>query len=608
MITTLLRQDPAMAYFALVFRFVFPLSFVVITWWATLSSHAQAGGPEDFGLHPTFTMSAMLLWLATHGPMGQGRIRVFEYQLSLPISARKLVGLRLAVHLLPGLALFAIVLVLASPSGSIGSPLDLHAAALCSAWAVSILSLFAWQPNRPRIDSSRVYALLTILGTSVLALPFFAPRLALLLTLPSGAWLVIHLWRRVPQTMCLAEDQLSSGSPPGESTPGESTPGGSTPAATRERAGSLAGSLNVWIARRAIFRPRFLLFAPAAFFFPMSVQWDIGFTLLYLPMTVYFTVALLQSLAGILRDFGHLPISRRTLAAWILLPSAIIFLAGTFAGHTLGGSWSTSELRREVSLSFRPPDKEFWRTRETWHLQVPGELLRFHWGKEPILIEAPWGETATIEPKSLFWGFPLRLINPYDVELEKNSAEFIAWQFSRAVQDAYGITVAPETLQARFMIESMTGKRFRRYRLGWDYPDAKARSYPGGRLAVGLCLSTLLWALALLALTAVRLPPRDRARWKWRVAARTTLGVLVVGFLGAIYIFGMTHGQIHAKLRSTMEGPMELWITSHPWVSAILSLAALVAIYRLAMRQIERMESPMPHPVLDAERSDGVGS
>ena len=179
MITTLLRQDPAMGLGALLMRFFFPLSLIAAVRWEF--------GPQGPGLLWAFALSTVLLWLATIGPLGQGRIRVFEYQLPLPISARKLVALRLAVHLLPGLGLFAIALMLMSPSMFIGSRPLLQFAAFCCAWVCFVLCLFAWQPNRPRIDSSWVYALLAILGALILALPFFVPRLALFLTLPSGA-------------------------------------------------------------------------------------------------------------------------------------------------------------------------------------------------------------------------------------------------------------------------------------------------------------------------------------------------------------------------------------------------------------------------------------
>jgi hypothetical protein len=576
---TLLRRDPALGLGSLLVRFALPLFLVVQAWMISdRTSLVQAGGPQHFTLLGAFPIGLAVLWFTTLSPLAQGRIRVFEYQLTLPISARKLVGLRLAAHLFPGLALFAVLLLsllLAAPA--IGSRLVLQFAAFSSAWLFCVLSLFAWQPHRPRIDSSKVNTLLAGLGTLALALPFFAPRLALLLTLPSAAWLAIHLWRRVPQTMCLENDHLSTVSPQ---------------AAAQEQ----AGSLNLWMARRTIFRPRFLVTAASVLYFTIYAQWRIGGILFQLPLTVYFTGTMFLISARVLRDFGHLPISRRNLAAWILLPPAFIFLVGTFAGHAIGGSWFTWEFRCKVSLSFDQGDEESWLTRRIWHVQVPGELLQFHWGKEPVLIEAPGGETATIEPKALLWGFPLGLVNPYDVEL-KSSAEFIAWQLSRAIQQAYGIAVSPETLQAKYM----RGKSFSPSHFNWDSPSAKARLYPRSQLVVGLVSNALLWTLALAFLAVERLPARDRARWKWRVAARTSLGILVVGLLGAIYSFGLTHGQIHTKLRRTTEGLMGMWITSHPWLSATLSLAALVAIYRLGLRQIERMEVPMTHPVLDAE-------
>ena len=141
--------------------------------------------------------------------------------------------------------------------------------------------------------------------------------------------------------MCLGSDRLSSDPQPSP-------------------AGQPVGSLNRWIARSTLLRPQFLGIAAGVFYFTTSSQWTISSILVQLPLTVLFIDRLFRMSAGILRALGHLPISRRAITAWILLPPAALVLAGTFAGHLLGGSWATWKFRREISLVIAPPGEASW--------------------------------------------------------------------------------------------------------------------------------------------------------------------------------------------------------------------------------------------------------
>lgn len=586
----ILWQDPALGNQALLLRIGLPL-LTVAAGWRTATASLAASESEGIapGLLAVFAICTAFLWAVTLGPLGQGRVRVFEYQLSLPISARTLVGMRLAAHLLPGLVLYALLigaLVWLDPSSPIIKwQRVVQLVAFASAWTFFALLLFAWRPDRPRIDSSRAYFGFASLGAVALALPFFAPRFSLVLTLGGAVGLASHLWRRVPHTMHLSGALASAH----ESTASERT-------ATREQ----PGSLHQWILRRTLFRGRFLILAACAFYFSLSSQWHLGSILFQLPMLVLTTLWLLRISAGILRDVGHLPIRRRTLAAWILLPSVVLLFAGTLAGQLLDGSWSTWDFRRQVRLHF-PFDGE--RGPELWNLRVPGELLQLQWGTEPLLVESPAGETAVLEPTPILWGFPLQLLNPYEVQQE-NSEEFIAWQLSRAFEEAYGISIAPETLRANYLVR----KRFNSYHFNKDYPDVEVKTYPMGQLIAGLSLSALLWFLALVLFTAERIPPRNRAQWRGRVAARGILGALALASLTASYAYGIRHDLIHSALRRTLDRWLEAWMTSHPFAGILLGVVALAALYGFAMRQMERLEIPARHPGLDAEEIQHLAS
>jgi len=593
MIMALLRRDPALGPTALMMRFGLPLAVVIQIWVPSgWSSQPNVGQVTVIAIA---VFSTLMAWIVTLGPASQGRIRVFEYQLALPISARKIVALRLVAHLLPGFVLFAILPIsqLANATTmSIGLRAGLQFVAFCTAWAFFVLSLFVWKPNLPRVDSSKVYRLLAVLGAVVLTLPFFVPRLALLITVPGSAWMVIHLWRRVPETM--SQDSVvavaQASAPVGDLDREESR---------KPTHPMRVLSLNSWIARQILLRPQFLVTAASVFYFAMLTQWTLSGMLFQVPMTVFFTGILLNLSSVTLSDFVHLPVSRRLLAAWILLPSVVLLLAGTLVGQALAGDWSTWGFRREVQLSFETGE-ESEKTFRNWNLQVPGELLQFHWGDGPIKVEAPGGEATTIEPKLLFWGLPLRLVNPYDVSPE-NSADFIAWQLSRAVRDAYGLSVSPEKLRGK----AMKGKTFSTYHFQQSYPGANARSYPRGRLAVGLGFSAFLWCSALLLFTLERLPPRRRLQWRGRVAARITFGVLVVVAFCAVYRFDTTHGLIYAKLRRAAEGWMETSMISHPWSAAAVGIAGIVAIVLWGVRRIDRVEMPLINSAADAAKSSG---
>ncbi len=581
MIKAFLRLDPGLGRTALLLRFGIPLVMVFGALSATRGLRPDMEGAADNGtLLSIFTLCIVMLWTSTIGPLGQGRIRVFEYQLSLPISARKLVGIRLVAQLLPGLALAAALLVglMWSPlPQSIGSRPGLEALAFGVSWVLCVLSLFAWRPRRPSLGSSRVYLVLAVSGYLILGLALFLPRISLALALPGGFLLGLYLWRRVPETMRPVATAADDG--------------------PRRAMGQVSGgSQQLWLARQTVLRPRILVTGAAVFFFAMAAQWGLGGTLFQWPLSVFLISTLFRLSSEILRDFGHLPISRRTLTGWILLPSALVVLVGTGVGFSVEGAWSTWDFRRTVRLHFDSSHPEAESLRKNWNVQVPGELLKFHWGKEPLSISAPGGETVSIEPTPLFWGLPLRLVNPYDV-VRNTSAELMAWQLSRAVRDAYGIVVSPATLQAKYLTErGFSGTRFH-----WDFPEAKARAYPVGRLAVGLTLSVLAWVLALVFFTMERLPPRNRSRWRWRIVGCTVFAGLIVGGLCALYCFSWTHGQIYSTLRRSLDGWAQLRITAHPGWSVALALGVLAATWWLGLRRIGSMEAPTHHPALDTE-------
>jgi hypothetical protein len=146
-------------------------------------------------------------------------------------------------------------------------------------------------------------------------------------------------------------------------------------------------------------------------------------------MCAYILLAFSGHFLENLRRVDHLPISRRVLLAWLLVPG----MGALVAGYGAARLWETAESAAQTLEVFA-----FDGGADGAGLRVPPALWRLTTAAEAPVVTAPWGESVTARTVPLLRGGPLRLWKPYTAPPEA-SPRFAAWQLARAAADWYGV-------------------------------------------------------------------------------------------------------------------------------------------------------------------------
>jgi hypothetical protein len=206
-------------------------------------------------------------------------------------------------------------------------------------------------------------------------------------------------------------------------------------------------------------------------------------------MSVYILVASANHFMENLHKLDHLPIARRTLLRWLVVPVAGVFVLGYGVGRVLEAV-SPAEYEKIV----------FENGNENYGLKLPPEYFSFTTSKEPHLVSAPWGEAHEVVATPVMKGLPGLMWKAYDTPAG-SSPEFVAWQISRAASAVYGLDLEPEEIAARYLESDLLGRvtvREPGLTLAADYPGARAQSLgPVLPLLVGGVLLLLLLLLVL---------------------------------------------------------------------------------------------------------------
>jgi hypothetical protein len=559
------------------------------------------------------------------------RERVDEVRLAMPVSARTWVGVHAVVLLLLGwlpLALVPLTAALGTGSIDVLAPLLAPVCAAALAWAAWVASCIAWQPARLRLESTPLLVAVTV-ACAVLAWiglysPWIGAVLSLTVLVPSAAF----AWRGAPRRVELAgagavskaaraalSDQprtasRSSGFPAiALATAGlpSAVPQPSERRRSVERwdAASAAlfrspeRTLRAWIARLTWQRGRnaFALTLLPVFAVVLFDPWSSGpfrglAGALYLAWLLW--IVLTSSLRA-LRNVGHLPIPRQRLAIHVLAPTLLSLLAGTGAAILIDAAVGGIGTRERVDLTRR--DLEAKTTKgftSPQRVQVPGSLTRLVLGSQSITVTAPFGESATLQAEPVLAGLPLAVLNPYDIAAD-SSIDFVAWQLSRALHDAYGLEIASEALRERYLSE-LNGRVIGPF-LGQEvlehHPEAHAPQR-GARRGWFLAMIVIAWALAAWAATVRNVPPLERdARSRRRLAA------LVVPLLGlALFAVAMFLPLQWSRRLPPLEDVLAATaldaVGGRPWVLPLVALAFAALAYRIAARRFARLEVPPP--------------
>lgn len=568
----ILRREPCFRWLALT------LPLVMIATWPMAATASRLRFDQDFAygdmLH--FAFPLLFAWSPAFAFLPL-RSKVWSYEEALPVSLLELLRTRIAALCIalavPVLGIMLVFLVVRE--GRVVVPvLQITANLLALAGTLALLP-FTWSPTSSRVSGFQMGAL-ALVATGLLALLEFSWSGAVYVFL-----IPVLCWRFQRWTPVVFEREALGGHVarmrPLENWLEELSP------------------LRLVIWRSTFLRPRALgmLVACVASLALMRVNFFLAWMFAFQGPWLLARLGL-----NVLNGIDALPVSRARLIVPALLPSLFALWAGVwlqrFVDHP-SHRWSllTEDVQLDtVSAQRLGPDGE-----HANHVVGPASLWRLHTGTEPLIVTAPWGESARLTAHPIFWGAGVSVVNPYDVE-PSSSVRFLGWQLMRAVEATTGERFSEEELlapysvrrkgEAEVVVADLRAPDLRENGLARMAPP---RPEPSEGMLAYLGV-TMAWALAVGFALRGGVPPADRLAWRWRFAWRT-LGIgSVVALLLACVVVLLEDEVVLATLRSMTERSLGAWLGSSVlgWLALHTALVALVLF--LAARRLPRIEVP----------------
>ncbi len=560
------------------------------------------------------TVLALLIWwpLAFLFLLGGFRERCTEFDVSLPIEARRLWRRHVVAAFLAGstfvLSTVGVLGICFWALGRAGwahnNPLPSATGLLLPSLSTLLLVIVLLQRSQPamrRISPDRAYCSLAVaafLAGYALVVLLSMPRAPVfLIVLTFAIVLAVRTERSVPPSFLIAPRE------PKEVDEAKA------PSAELEPLGAAPPSrfsfylLLTRITFQALSKNRFALAVVYAFLFPwglllsgflgMKLGWSEELDLYNTTLTLYTLVATLGAPLARLYVLDPLPVSRKYLFAFVVLPPLLILSAGYTAGRigmrTLSAPAPSIEFTREAAPGMFPSYPLDYPT-----VRVSSRFSRIAWDGEVPDNGSPWGESHAPWKTPLFRGSRITLYSPFSTP-EDCSADFVALQLSRAAREIYGADISPGDLRARYLMGTDTGVELREGGLSLlhDYAGLRAPAH-----VTFFPMLAVVVFVAWLALCAVYLRT-FRASISEAVRKATLIALFVVTM--AVHI-GLLLSFITRFMRS--EAASAFWRVITVKTAAALpggelglwALCALLfaAAYGLVQSAFERIEMPAP--------------
>lgn len=525
--------------------------------------------------------------------MGTWRQRASVFELALPVAARRLwlqrVAGTLAVAVVLALSLVLVAVAQVRLLGSRGE-LDFAAAPIvaflvgASILGLGLLELPHRTMNRLPLTARTVGWTITVLGGLGLLLVPLA-RLgtwAALVPAALGAIVLGILWRGVPAAYTLQSRAAG--------------PAAASDAASRRvRSGDAAVTtrhvLGWTLARSLALTPKDALAYPIILFFGLVMGgtltlWtgdadmeDLRF--FYIPMATYVLFTLTGPRLTNLHHLDPLPVTRRRVLAWLLLPYLGCFLLGYGAG-ALFAAWRAPA----------PALVQIVESEDSWRVWVPMWARHIDWDGNPPAIRHATGEAHVPRGLPLWRGARVVVYSPYDTPAG-SSLDYVAEQLSRATAVLYGKVIPAPELAARYLELGLDGRVAPKpggLRLLADYPDLRSRS-AGPLMPLFVALVAVPWLLLTAGLFRTYRPDIGPARGQQFVWGIIGLFVVVTVILAALVIRHV----VQPWASRAVLGIAAQHLGGLPAGVAAVWLGALVLLglgYALVAQQFRRMEVP----------------
>ena len=283
-----------------------------------------------------------------------------------------------------------------------------------------------------------------------------------------------------------------------------------------------------------------------------------------------------------------LPVPRKLLFAYLVLPGLLLALLGQTGAHLVRAEGASR--RSLVDYRQHPVVGD-------WDVQVPLISWEIGWDGHPPPVEEPyvppWEEPYYSWSVSVFRGFPPVLYSPYHAP-QGSPPEWVAGQLSQAVEAVYGTSISAIEIQRRYLVleaDGSTGVQPGGVTLLDDFPGLKPVAW-AQTLPLMVLLIGLPWLLYLALAVRGGYVSADAGRRPWGPFLLAGYGLACI--LGAIWSYGVgwtaewkliaLTGILARKLSTLL--PVDLWLQ---WGIVI---ALLAGAYLLAQARFERIETP----------------
>lgn len=446
------------------------------------------------------------------------------------------------------------------------------------AYILTVDILVLWRPASAQPGREKGWALrLGILLTMATGLLILASTSGLVLVLVGllGVLAVVHMRIRVP-------DALSQSS--GRSTAGVSEQwvvGESRPVSRRILHRTVARLLFKWPLNWLFLLPLMAFFGVMlGGYSPFSDEPG------YMRFSnIVLTIYLLTTVAGYFTEkmhlLDHLPVDRRTMLAWLVVPA----IAAMVLGYG-GGQWlATRQAGTTEVFSFVNDDHGYG-------LKVPPRCFRLVKGAEAPFITAPWGESHRAQSVTAWKRLPWLFYKPYSTP-DGASERFVAWQIGRAVQDVFGETLADEDIAGRYLATDGSGRpRVMDGGLSLVSDHPGWRETPGGPVFPALFGPIVVLYLLILALY-FRLLRHHVSAKRQRFTFWGLMVVLLVLHVGGLILVEVSSDSW--IIRGIVLGGIQRWdLTGAGAVPVAYSAFVLLTglAWVLALSQFRQMEPP----------------
>jgi hypothetical protein len=616
----LLRRDPLISSRVAKKGLFVALNAGVLAGLATFlaaSTGARTLGPIALIL----ALLAILIWLSLIPLLLVGKVneRCLPFDMAMPISARRLWLAHVIALVSFGLMLLALtggVLLLLFralhqiPAASTSFPQALASLALPMA-AVLILVVVLLQcmhPSLYRVPRTRKYVLYSIL-IACLALGLILtlavlPPWTVFAPLALALWIGYRTYHSVPPAFSLVP--FASDAPDASAVP---DPG----AAAGDLAG-LAGSgppgsmaLGGLLFRVLYHNPSLrwywlLAFYPLLFLLGvifsgfMAVWKDIELPqLAWLFLTAYLMLSALPAHLFQLQFMSLLPISRRRLLSFLMLPGLVAVSLG-YGGGSAGKALVQSS---RLMVKYQTESSSLLPTYASKYPQVrvPGQYFEIAWDGKVPESGSPWGETHPLRQDPLYSGSRIAVYSPFSTP-QDSSPQFAALQISRAIQAVYGRSVPYGQVLERYLEVKdnvSVGLKDGGAAILQDYPDlVPVREIPLFPIAVVL-IGVSWFLMAALYFRACRATITDAGR-KGVFYALLAVVLLVniapvPGLILGLFRLEVVDAFLRILIRQAVDflpgGVLTVWI---------LCAAALAGAYLPAKAQFGRIELILGRP------------